>query len=318
MNRDERASIANRVTWEGVAVNIFLLIFKFAAGIFGHSQAMIADALHTLSDFVSDLIVFVGIRISRIPQDSNHKYGHGKFESLAAMLVGLLLLIVGVKIGLNALRSLLDAFKGSLPEQPGWIAFAAAIVSILLKEILFQRTIKVGKRIESDAVTANAWHHRSDALSSVGSAIGIGLAAFLGPGWAVMDPISAIAVSLLLIQASLGILKEQVGTLTERSLPYEQEKEILDIIRKFPSLSSPHQLRTRKVGSLFVIDVHVLLDPDMRVEEAHDHVSELERALRAHFGPDTILNIHMEPRYLTRERKSPILTEEDRHHSDLD
>jgi cation diffusion facilitator family transporter len=295
MSLQERAECANRITAEGVVVNVVLMIIKFSAGFFGHSQAMIADAVHTLSDFATDIVVFIGIRIARKPRDADHAYGHGKYETVAALIIGLALFVVGMQIGWNAIKALLQALQGVLPEVPSHWAFYAAIISIVSKEILYQKTIAVGHAIQSDAVIANAWHHRSDALSSVGTALGIGAATFLGEKWAVMDPVAAIVVSLLLMQAAGTIMKEQIGGLTEKSLSKEIGNEILAMVTSFPDLSFPHNLRTRKVGSTVVIDLHVRVNPDMRVADAHAVVSQLEAKLRQRFGSDTIANVHIEP-----------------------
>lgn len=302
MTPEERARRAVRITTEGVIVNALLMILKFIAAFFGHSQAMMADAIHTMSDFLSDIVVFVGVQLAKKPRDADHDYGHGKYEPLAAAAIGIALLAVGMKIGWNAIGALFDALNGKLPEPPGMIAFWIAVISVIAKEILFRRTLVVGKVTENEAITANAWHHRSDALSSIGSALGIGAAAILGKTWGIMDPIAAIGVSFLLISAAGGIVKEQLGSLTEQSLSEELENEILQMVETMDGVSHPHNLRTRKVGSLVVIDLHLRVDPDMRVADAHDRVSLLEEKLRERFGENTIATIHIEPENRTPAR----------------
>ncbi|MBO7655002.1 MAG: cation transporter [Kiritimatiellae bacterium] len=297
MTLEERAKRAVRITAEGVIVNVVLMLLNFAAAIFGHSQAMMADAIHTLSDFLSDIVVYIGVQMGKKPRDADHDYGHGKYEQLAAMVIGLILMGVGAKIGWNAIGSHFDALNGHPPRQPGMIAFWVSLLSVLAKEILFRRTLIVGKVIGNDAIVANAWHHCSDALSSIGSALGIGAAAILGKSWGVMDPIAAIGVSLLLIYAASGIVREQLGSLTERSLSEELENEIIRMVTDIDGVSHPHNLRTRKVGSLVVIDLHLRVNPDMRVQEAHDRVSLLEERLRKRFGENTIATIHIEPEH---------------------
>lgn len=295
MDLNERAERAIHITYVGVVVNVILLTAKFAAGFLGNSQAMIADAVHTLSDFATDIAVLIGIRFSRKPKDDDHAYGHGKYETVAAAVVGLVLLLVGIKIGWDAIHTIFDAVRGEPIQRPAQIAFWAAIVSIISKEILYQKTVIVGRAIENDSVIANAWHHRSDAMSSVGTAIGIGAATFLGSEWTIMDPIAAIVVSFLLMKVSVEIVKDQIGSLTERSLSSEIHTEIEAMALSFPDISYPHNLRTRTVGKTVVIDLHVRVNPEMRVSEAHAVVSELEQKLRTRFGDDTIANVHIEP-----------------------
>lgn len=295
MNLELRARKAIQITYIGMTVNAVLLAAKFAAGFLGNSQAMIADAVHTLSDFATDIAVLVGIRFSRKPKDDDHAYGHGKYETIAAAVVGLVLFLVGLKIGWAAIHTLFDAIRGQSIQKPAQIAFWAAILSIISKEFLYRKTVHVGRVIENDAVIANAWHHRSDALSSVGTAFGIGAATFLGNEWTIMDPIAAIVVSFLLLKVSLDIVKQQIGGLTERSLSTDIHHEIEAMALSFPDISFPHNLRTRSVGKTVVIDLHVRVNPEMRVMDAHAVVSELEQKLRERFGDDTIANVHIEP-----------------------
>ena len=295
MDMNERAERAIRITYVGVAVNVALLALKFAAGFLGNSQAMVADAVHTLSDFATDIAVLVGIRFSRKPKDEDHAYGHGKYETIAAAVVGMVLFLIGLKIGWDAIHTIFDAIRGEHIPKPAQIAFWAALVSIVSKEILYRKTVIVGRAIENDSVIANAWHHRSDAMSSVGTAIGIGAATFLGAEWTIMDPIAAIVVSFLLLKVAVDIVKDQIGGLTERSLSAEIHGEIEELALSFPDISYPHNIRTRAVGKTVVIDLHVRVNPEMRVADAHAVVSELERKLRARFGDDTIATVHIEP-----------------------
>lgn len=295
MDLNERADQAIRITTIGVATNVILMAAKLMAGICGNSQAMIADALHTLSDFATDIAVLIGIRYSRKPTDADHAYGHGKYETLAAAVVGAVLFLVGLKIGWDAIHTVFDAMRGEMLKKPSQVAFWAALASIVTKEILYQRTVIVGRAIGNDAVIANAWHHRSDAMSSVGTAIGIGLATFLGGQWIIMDPIAAIVVSFLLVRVALEIMNEQIDSLTERSLSHEIQREIEELALSFPDISYPHNLRTRSVGKTVVIDMHVRVNPRMYVADAHAVVSELEGKLRQRFGDDTIANVHIEP-----------------------
>lgn len=208
-----------RVTLVGSFVNFLLVIFKFLAGIAGHSAAMLADAVHSLSDFITDVVVILFVRISNKPVDKSHDYGHGKYETLATAFIGMALLGVGFGILWNGATDILVFLRGGELRQPGMLALAAAIISILLKEILYQYTVRVGKRCHSQAVVANAWHHRSDALSSIGTAAGIGGAILLGPHWAVLDPIAAVTVSFFIMRVSIRLLVPCLDELLEKSLP---------------------------------------------------------------------------------------------------
>lgn len=284
-----------KVTLIGSAGNLVLLVFKFVAGILGGSAAMIADAVHSLSDFLTDLIVLVFVRVGSKPQDEDHDYGHGKFETLATLFVALAL--VGAAIGIIVSGSLKFArwLQGETLEVPGMLALWAAMLSILVKEILFRYTIAMGRKQDSPVVVANAWHHRSDAFSSIGAAIGIGGAIVFGQRWAVLDPLASIVVGGMLIKVAWDLLKQSTGELTDSSLPKETEQEIEDIINSHPQISEPHNLRTRRIGNRIAIEAHVRMAADMPLREAHEIVSAIERDLRARFGPHTIVTIHMEP-----------------------
>ena len=285
-----------RVTLLGSIGNLVLLSFKFVAGIVAGSAAMVADAVHSLSDFLTDLIVLVFVRIGAKPQDADHDYGHGKYETLATLLVALAL--VGAAIGIIVTGSLKIArwLQGETLEMPGMLALWAALLSIAVKEILFRYTLAKGKALESPAVVANAWHHRSDALSSIGAAIGIGGAILLGERWAVLDPLASIVVGAMLVKVAWDLLKVSTGELTDCSLSEETEREIEDIIHSFPEVSEPHNLRTRRIGNRIAIEAHVRLDGNMSLEDAHEIVSAIEHKLKDRFGKATLVTIHMEPR----------------------
>ena len=290
-----RENELTKVTLLGSIGNLVLLTFKFVAGVVAGSSAMVADAVHSLSDFLTDLIVLVFVRIGAKPQDDSHDYGHGKFETLATLFVALAL--VGAAIGIIVSGSLKIArwLQGETLETPGMLALWAALLSILVKEILFRYTIAKGRALESPAVIANAWHHRSDALSSIGAAIGIGGAILLGQRWAVLDPLASIVVGGMLVKVAWDLLKVSTGELTDSSLSAETEREIEDIFRSFPQVSEPHNLRTRRIGNRIAIESHVRLDGGMTLDEAHDIVSAIEDRIRERFGHGTIVTIHMEP-----------------------
>ena len=256
---------------------------------------MIADAVHSLSDFITDVIVLLFVRLSSKPEDSDHDYGHGKYETLATSLIGLALLCVGVMIMYNGVHSIVSAVMGNPLPQPGMIALAAALVSIALKEWAYRFTAKVGRECESQAVVANAWHHRSDALSSIGTAVGIGGAILLGDKWAVLDPIAAVVVSVFIIRTAWQLTKKSAGELLEQSLPAEMEREIVDIVAREPMASEVHHLRTRRIGSHIAIEMHLRMPGDISLYESHQHATNIEQELRKRFGASTHIGLHVEP-----------------------
>lgn len=291
----EREKGIYRVTVVGSIVNFLLLVFKFLAAVFGHSAAMLADAVHSLSDFVTDIIVIVFVRISAKPEDEGHDYGHGKYETLATAIIGILLLFVGFGILWSGASSIYYFLQGGSLQEPGILALAAALISIVSKEVLYRYTVFKGKKLNSQAVIANAWHHRSDALSSIGTAIGIGGAILLGPHWRVLDPIAAVVVSFFIMKVSIRLLIPCVDELLEKSLPAEVEDQIQETILSFPGVSSPHHLRTRRIGSYCAIEVHVRMDGKIPLEEAHRTATEIENKLKDMFGRNTHVGIHVEP-----------------------
>ena len=292
MNREKEIY---KVTLMGSAGNVALLTFKFIAGVMGHSSAMIADAVHSLSDFITDVIVLAFVHVSAKPQDKDHDYGHGKYETFATFIIGLALIAAATGIIVSGVAKLVDWAGGKQLAAPGWLALAAAIISILVKEILYRYTVIRGKKLDSQALVANAWHHRSDALSSIGTAVGIGGAILLGKRWTVLDPLASVLVGAMLVKVSIELLKSSIGELTESSLSGEIEKEIEEIIRSFPDVSEPHNLRTRRIGNRFAIEAHVRMDGNVSLIAAHDRATAIEQRIRQRFGNQTHVTIHMEP-----------------------
>ncbi|HPW90156.1 MAG TPA: cation diffusion facilitator family transporter [Paludibacteraceae bacterium] len=295
MQEENREKTIYKVTWVGFFVNLVLSIAKLLAGIFGKSGAMIADAVHSISDFATDLVVLVFVRVAAKPKDENHDYGHGKFETIATIIIGLALFAVAVGIFINSFGLVGRVLKGEVIERPGLIALIAAVVSIVTKEWLYWYTLEVAKRVNSPAVKANAWHHRSDAFSSIGTLFGIGGAYFLGDKWRVLDPVAAIIVSLLIAKVAYDLVMPSLNELVERSLPKEQEDEILALIMQDPSLSDPHNLKTRRIGSNIAIEVHVRVPGDMTVEKSHNLTVNIEQKLKEKYGVGTQVIIHIEP-----------------------
>ncbi|MCL2561742.1 MAG: cation diffusion facilitator family transporter [Rikenellaceae bacterium] len=284
-----------KVTLVGSAVNLALALAKFAAGVLGRSAAMIADAVHTLSDLATDIVILAFVRVSGKPRDEKHRYGHGKFETLATLIIGVVLLVVGVMIAYGGAERVVTAIKGEVLERPGMIAFWAALATIVFKEALYRYTVVRGRRLKSDVTVANAWHHRSDGLSSIGTAIGIGGAIFLGPRWAVLDPLAAVVVSVFIVRVAVKLMKPAMDELMEKSLPEDVEREICETVGSFDGVSELHNLCTRKIGASYAIEFHIRMDGSSTLEETHSKISQIEYALRAKYGPQTHVMIHIEP-----------------------
>jgi len=282
-----------------------LLILKFVAGVVAGSSAMVADAVHSLSDFFTDIVVLLFVRLSSKPQDKDHDYGHGKYETLATVIVGLVLFAVGVAILLNGIADIARAVGGKALPEPGWPALAAAVLSIAVKEWTYRFTVAAGRRLSSQVLVANAWHHRSDAMSSVGTAIGIGGAILLGGGWTVLDPIAAVAVSFFIVRAACRLLRKAVGELLEESLPEEVENEIVAIAEGCRHVSQVHHLRTRCIGNRYAIEMHVRMPGGITLYESHSYATKIEQKLRERFGNDTHVSLHVEPVKVDGQYRKP-------------
>ena len=292
----KREDEITRVTLAGSVVNLLLVGLKALAGVAGHSAAMVSDAVHSLSDFVTDIVVLVFVRVSARPQDEGHDYGHGKFETLATLFIGLALAAAAVGIVVSGATKLASWLQGEDLPSPGKIALWAALISIITKEILFQYTRIKGRKLNSPALEANAWHHRSDALSSIGAAIGIGGAIVLGERWTVLDPLASIVVGAMLVKVAWDLLGPSFGELTDSSLPTDMEQEMLRIISAVEGVEDPHNLRTRRIGNHIAAEVHIRLDGKLMLESAHEKASEVERRFKERFGKESHIIIHMEPR----------------------
>lgn len=294
-----------RVTFFGMIINTLLVLLKFVAGVLGRSSAMLADAVHSLSDFLSDIAVLVLVRISDKPEDKDHNYGHGKFETLATILIGALLLVVGATLLGGGIEKIIMWAKGETLIVPGKIALWAALASIVLKELTYQITARVGRQVKSETVKANAWHHRSDALSSLGTAFGIGGAILLGDRWAVLDPIAAVVVSIFIIITGAKLGYHALSELLEHSLPDDVQNEIRDIVAKDTVFTELHNLRTRTVGNQYAIEMHLRMPGETILYVAHEHSIQLELKLKERFGPKTHIGIHIEPTKVDGKYQEP-------------
>ena len=290
-----RVQRITRITVFGTIINTLLLAFKFLAGILGGSAAMLADAVHSLSDFLTDIVVLVFVKISNRPADRKHSYGYGKYETLATLCIGIALLAVGIGIAVDGVEKIIQVWNGETLAQPGWIAFWAAIASIALKELTYWLTIRVPKQVDSEALRANAWHHRSDALSSIGTGLGIGGAILLGQKWTILDPIAALVVSVFIVLTALRLTYGAIGEFLEQSLPEENENEIRAIVAADKELSELHHLCTRRLGNRVAIEMHLRMPGNTPLTIAHRHASAIEQQLKQRFGDQTHINIHLEP-----------------------
>lgn len=296
MKEETRKEKIMKITVLGSLANFLLLIFKFVAGWLGNSSAMIADAVHSLSDFITDVIVLLFIHISSKPKDKGHDYGHGKFETLATSIIGIVLMCVGIGLFWESSNKIVGFyFKGEELESPRMIALIAALVSILIKELLYRVTLVVGKKENSQALIANAWHHRSDVFSSIGTALGIGGAILLGDQWRILDPLAAVIVSIFIVRVALKLVIPAINDLLEQSLPAEVENEIISIIEETPEVRNPHNLCTRRIGNDFAIEVHIRVDGNTTVMHAHEITRDIEQKLRDKFGSATHITLHVEP-----------------------
>ena len=292
MNREKEIY---KVTLVGSAVNVLLTVFKFVAGIVGHSAAMTADAVHSLSDLLTDAVVLLFVHISGKPEDVGHDYVHGKYETLATTLIGIALAAVAVGIGYKAVDALLGWCHGVSLPAPGMLALWAAVVSVALKELVYRYTMRRSRGLDSPALEANAWHHRSDAFSSLGTLAGIGGAILLGERWTVLDPLASLVVSFFILRVAWKLLKQGLDELLEASLPDSVEKEMLDIVTSFPDVCDPHHLRTRRIGNRYAVELHIRMDGTLPLSMAHARTREIEHALKERFGEKTHITLHVEP-----------------------
>lgn len=291
----DRGKEIRRITVAGAIVNIILTIFKIIAGALGRSAAMVADGIHSLSDLLSDIVVLVFTHISSKGKDKNHSFGHGKFETMATLIVSVILVAVGAKLMADGVASIIGVMNGNSIPLPGSIALWAAIGSIIIKEILYHATIRTARRTNSPVVLANAWHHRSDALSSIGALTGIAGAMILGEKWTILDPIASCCISIAIIVVAVKMSLPSLAELLETSLPEEIEKDIISIANSVQGVENIHELKTRRNGISYIIDAHIVVDPHISVTEAHNIATDVENALKEKYGNETQINIHIEP-----------------------
>lgn len=292
-----RSKEARKVTLVGFFINALLTTFKLVAGIFGKSGAMVADAVHSLSDFLTDIVVLIGFKLTSKPEDECHNYGHDKYETLATVIISVALAFVGYQILKSGIINVLLVINGGILPKPGSIALIAAIISIISKELLYRYTVIAGKKINSSSVIANAWHHRSDAFSSIGTMIGIGGAIIFGQRWTILDPIASIIVSLFIFKVAYDIFIPSINELVEKSLSNEVRERIEEAFNELQDVKDYHKLRMRRVGTKAVIESHVLVDENLNIKDAHDIAGKVETRIKGLVGENSIVTIHIEPYY---------------------
>ena len=288
-------AVIRRVTWVGFWINAMLMVLKLAVGYLGHSDALVADGYHSLSDFATDFIVLAFIGIAYKKADDDHPYGHGKYETLAPLIIGVALLIVAVAIGWEGAEAFIQALNGEVLPLPDIWTLVVAIFSIISKEYLFRYTFRIGQRIDSASLRANAWHHRSDAISSIATVIGVAASIFLGDSWRMLDPIASMVIALLIIASAVEICRPALKELLETSLPVAQMREIEAIVEATPGVCDSHRYRSRRNGHSYVVEFHIKVDPDISVRTGHTIATETESRLRQYLGHDLIVYVHVEP-----------------------
>lgn len=292
----EAVEVSRHVTWVGFWWNAVLCVAKVVGGVLGRSNALIADGIHSLSDLLSDIIVLVMVGIARRKPDAKYQYGHGKYETFATLLLSVVLLIVAVGIFWNGMHNVLAASRGELLPKPGFIALVLCLLSLVVKEWLYRYTRRAGERINSSAVVANAWHHRSDAFSSVATLLGVAGALFLGEKGRLLDPVAAMVVAVMIVGVSVKMALPAIKELLEIALPVDVENKIKEAIMSTPGVRAFHHLRTRRNGSSVIVEIHIKVDPYITVITAHDIATVVEKNIAGVFDKDTsIVTTHIEP-----------------------
>ena len=279
-----------RVTWVGALVNLVLALGKLLAGIYGNSQAMIADAAHSLSDLVTDAVVLLGLKWGRSDPDDSHPFGHGRIETLSTLVVGVVLTALAMMLGYEAITQLIRGDE----HHPTWLAPAAAVVSILVKEALYHYTVSVGRRIKSQAVVANAWHHRSDAFSSVAVLVGVA-GAMINPAWHSLDAWAALVVSLLIFRVGAGVLWDALKEMVDTAPSPEIRDSIKQCALSVAGVQEVHDLKVRSLGGRYQMQLHVVVDGGLSVIQGHDIAKAVERCVEAEVEDVSEVIVHVDP-----------------------
>lgn len=291
MGELEFQKTANKVSIVTIIGNLILSLMKLFAGIFAHSSAMISDAIHSASDVFSTIVVIIGIKISSKRPDKEHPYGHERMECVAAIVLSIVLFITGLGIGVDAFETIISGDYSNI-QVPGVLALIAAIVSILVKETMYWYTRHYAKKIDSSALMADAWHHRSDAFSSIGALIGIAGARM---GYPVMDSIASLVIFVFIVKAAYDIFKDAVDKMVDHSCDEATEKEIYDCVMKNEYVVGIDLFQTRVFGNKIYVDVEISLDGSYTLNEAHDIAEEIHKDIEDNFPKVKHVMIHMNP-----------------------
>ncbi len=291
----QRIDEANWITVVGLVMNVALTGIKLAAGVVAHSAAIIADAVHSLSDLSTDVALLWGLRAAARPVDADHHYGHGKTDTLVSVGIGIFLCLLAGGILWHSLLQIHDVMAGGRLAQPGIVVCFVAALSVASKEWLYRRTVAIAHKVHSQGMVANAWHHRTDAFSSVAVMLGVAGAIFLGEPWRVLDPIAAAAVSVFILHAGVTVTRAGIDELLEQALSEETQGEIFELCRSVQGVARPHKLRTRRIGHRVAIEIHICVAPTLSIIEAHNCATAVEEVLKGRFGPETFTSVHVEP-----------------------
>ena len=285
-----KEKILRRVTWVGLFVNLVLSAIKFAAGIFGRSQALVADAIHSLSDLTTDIAVLAGSHYWSRPPDENHPYGHRRLETLVTVFIGVVLIAAGIGIGWKAISTLYQ--KHIAP--PGWIAVLAAFASIACKESLYRWTAITGRRIKSPSLAANAWHHRTDAFSSLPVLVAVA-GARIFPTWSFLDHVGAVVVSIFILHASIKIIWPSLSELIDVGAPIETQRKIRDIALGNKNVLQVHDIRTRFISSSVLVDLHIVVEGSISVREGHNIADDVRDRITQEIPEVLDVIVHVDP-----------------------
>jgi cation diffusion facilitator family transporter len=285
-----REQVVRKVTWAGLFVNLFLAGLKFAAGILGKSQALVADAIHSLTDLTTDAAVIAGSHYWERPPDDDHPYGHKRLETLVTAFIGIMLAAAGIGIGWKAVSTL----HHKAVSPPGWIAVLAALVSIIFKEAIYRWTARTGRRLKSAALAANAWHHRTDALSSFPVLIAVA-GAKLFPSWSFLDRVGAVVVSIFIIHASIKIIWPALGELIDAGAPAETRKKIREIAHKNENVLQVHDIRTRYISTSIQVELHIVVEGLLTVRQGHAIADDVRDRIIAEIPEILGVIVHVDP-----------------------
>lgn len=291
VSENEFKKVANKVSFITIVQNVLLSVFKLFAGIFAHSNAMISDAIHSASDVFSTIIVIIGVKLASKKSDKEHPYGHERLECVAAIVLSIVLLYTGIKIGSQAVKDIIGGNYQSL-QKPGMLALVAAVVSIVTKEIMYWYTRHYAIKIDSSALMADAWHHRSDALSSIGALIGIGGAML---GFPIMDSVASIVIFFFIAKAAFDIFKDAMDKMVDHSCDEETENAIRESVLKNSEVKGVDLLQTRIFGNKIYVDLEISVDGTYTLSKAHDIAEEVHEDIEQNFPKVKHIMVHVNP-----------------------